>query len=168
MRIAVNVVACYAAWFAVAFAAAADHPHLASAASLAVIALHLALTTPRNPEVRLLLAAGFVGFVVESLLMAAGLTRYAAPWPVAGLPPVWIVLLWLAFATLINVSLTWLKSRLALAAVLGLIAAPLSYLGGAKLGAMSLTEPLWLTLAAIGAAWAIAFPLLLELARRMD
>jgi hypothetical protein len=58
-------------------------------------------------------------------------------------------------------SLEWLSGRYALAAVLGAVAGPLSYLGGERLGAITVESPL-----AIGIEWAIATPLLVYLKER--
>ena len=65
------------------------------------------------------------------------------------------------------VSLRWLQRRLVLAGVLGAIAAPLAYLAGARLGALTLPKghsALW----AQAAGWALLLPALLAMARRLD
>jgi hypothetical protein len=71
------------------------------------------------------------------------------------------------FATTLNVSLRWLRSRPLLAAGLGAIGGPLAYAGGAGLGALNLeTSPL--SIGALGIGWALAMPLLLVAAARFD
>jgi hypothetical protein len=54
-----------------------------------------------------------------------------------------------------------------LAAALAAVAAPLSYLAGQRLGALSMPRPA-LALAAQAVGWAVILPLLLHLARRLD
>lgn len=168
MRIAVNVAVVYASWFATVIAAANGRAWLAAAASLVAVVLNVALASNRASDVKLIAVAAVVGLVVETLLMTQGMADYASPGPVAGLPPAWLVLMWMAFATILNVSLAWLKERQLLAAVLGFLGGPLSYYAGARLGAMQLGEPLALSLGAIGILWAVAFPTLLYAARRLD
>lgn len=168
MRIAVNIVAFYAGWFGAALAAAQGETLLAVLICLAVVALHVGLSAARGQELRLAAASVLIGFIAETLLISTGLTRFTAHNPGSVFPPAWMLALWAAFATLINVSLTWLKPRLAVAAGLALIGAPPSYLAGEKLGALALATPLPVSLIAIGAVWAIAFPLLLVFARRLE
>jgi Protein of unknown function (DUF2878) len=168
VRIAINVVIIYAAWFATVQAAAAGRPWSAAAASIAVLAINITLARRRSAEVTLIFAAALVGLVVDGILIATGFAIYAAPGPISGFPPAWLVLMWMAFATMLNVSLAWLKDRLALAAVLGFIGGPLSYYAGAQLGAVQFSQPIWLGLGAVGGLWAIALPSLLYLAHSTD
>jgi hypothetical protein len=73
--------------------------------------------------------------------------------------PLWMIALWLAFASTLNVSMRWLQCKPLLAAVLGAIFGPLAYLGAAQLGAVNLPSPY--SLAWVALEWAIAMPLLL-------
>lgn len=168
LRIALNIAAFYAAWFAAILAAARSLPLVATAACVSAVALHLALSKRRGVEAGLMLAAAVIGFSVETLVMQAGLATYAASGPLPGAAPLWLVTLWMAFATMLNVSFNWLKSHLWLSILLALVVAPPSYYAGAQLGAMELAEPAYASLAAIGVLWAIVFPALLVLARLTD
>lgn len=168
MRLAVNIAVFYAGWFGSVLAAAAGNEWLALAASLAVVIIHLVITPQPAAELKLILAAAALCVVAEGLLITTGFATYALPNSWAVLPPLWLIAMWMAFATTMNVSLGWLKDHLPLAALLGMLAAPPSYYAGEKLGGMMLAAPHMLSLAAIGLVWAIAFPLLVILARRWD
>jgi hypothetical protein len=125
------------------------------------------LTAPQPRALALLIAlTGTLGLCWDSVLAALGLIGYA-PGPLTPpLAPAWILALWLLFATTLNVSLRWLQTRLAAAAVLGALAAPLAYLGAARLGAVTLPHAaaaLW----AQAGGWALLLPLLLFAARRL-
>ena len=168
MRIAINVAAFYAAWFGAVLAAAKGWPVAAVGASIAVVVLHLVITPRRGVEFGLIVASAIAGCIVETVLVQAGLASYASAGPVEGFAPAWLVALWMAFATLFNVSLGWLKSRLWLAISFSFVGGPASYYAGEKLGGMMLAEPLWISLGAIGVLWAIAFPALLVIARITD
>jgi hypothetical protein len=65
------------------------------------------------------------------------------------------------------VALRWLQPKLALAAVLGALAAPLAYYAAARFGALTLPRALP-ALGAEAAGWALLLPVLLSLARRLD
>ena len=78
-----------------------------------------------------------------------------------------MIALWPAFATTLNVSLRLLHRRIAMAGLLGAIAAPIAYYAGARLGAVEFVDPS-AALLAIGAGWLVITPLLVWLAARLD
>lgn len=80
-----------------------------------------------------------------------------------GTPPLWLVGLWAAFATIIPICFRWLYNRLWLASILGAVSGTLSYVSGGKLGALMVDgEGLWW----IAAEWGVALPLLVWLAQK--
>ncbi len=170
MLVLLNVALSYAAWFAVAMLAARGQFWLAVVPSVVALVIHLSVTpaVKRRPEVMLAAAAIPLGICVEAIHMASGAIQYGAGASVAGLPPAFMIGLWVAFATLVTTSLSWLKDRLWLAVVFGALASSPSYFAGSKLGALTLGEPLWHSLAIIGLVWAVALPLLILIARRID
>lgn len=85
----------------------------------------------------------------------------------AGFAPYWIVAMWMLFATTLNVSLRWLRNRTALAVVLGAIAGPLSFYGGAQLGGVVFLDQR-AGLIALSVGWAVMMPTLIILAARLD
>jgi hypothetical protein len=124
-----------------------------------VVAIHLTLVKLRKPELQLLLASVIIGFVFDSLLVRTGWIEYAAASDVAAVAPSWIVANWAGFATTINVSLGWLHGRYGLAMAFGAVGGPLSYWGGAQLGAAELVDP-QRALPALAVGWAAITPLL--------
>ena len=68
---------------------------------------------------------------------------------------------------MLNVALRSLQSHWGLAAALGCLGGPLAYYSGQRLGAARLAVPLWRSLLVLGAAWALAIPLLLWVARAL-
>ena len=169
MRLLFNFAAFQAGWFACVLSAAAGKPWIGFLVVLAVMVIHLGLTRWAGGELRLILSAMVLGFIVDTLLLASGWVSYPPISYPAGLglenlAPYWIISMWALFATTINFSLGWLRGRLLLAMILGVAGGPLSYLAGAKLGAMQLLEPA-AALMALAGAWCLAMPALLLLAR---
>jgi hypothetical protein len=167
-RAILNLVVFYAGWIACVTAAAAGQQWIAIAACLAVVGVHLISSPEPGSELKLVAAAGLIGLIAESLLMGTGAARYAMSDVSAVLPPWWLVSLWMAFGTTLNVSLAWLRERHLLAALLGLAAAPPSYYAAAQIGAMELALPVGRSLMLVGLAWAAALPLLLAVATRLE
>ena len=168
MRTVINFVLFQAVWFALVLGAARGLPWLGALAVAAALIIHFAMTPPkeRRVEVLLVVAAAALGFFTDSCLGAAGAITLV-PWGFpAPFSPLWMIMLWINLATTINVSLAWIRERHALAIVFGSIGGPVAYYSGAKLGAMTrLPGPGDLLL--IGLAWAVVFPLLLAVNRRL-
>jgi len=163
----INFIAFQIAWFACVLGGAHGWPWLGVVVTAAIIALHLYRATRPTLELALIVVSGLIGFGADSLLTGMGLLQFPSGQLHPQLAPYWMVALWMAFATTFNVSLHWLKPRLGLAALLGLIAGPLAYYGGAKLGGVVFSAPL-AGLIGVAGVWTLAMPLLLILAARWD
>lgn len=167
LTIVLNVLLFQAAWFTAVLGAANGLPWAGVIAVAVVAAIHLARARRPLAELALLGLAFAVGVLFETLLVQSGWLRFDGGMLAAGTAPVWMAALWINFATTLNVSLRALQTRLAAAALLGAIGAPVAYYGGFKLGAVELvaTAP---ALAAIAAGWTVLTPLLFAAARRLD
>ena len=163
-RKVINVALFQAAWFAAVLGAARGMPWLGPLAMVPTLAIHLALQENRRGEVRLLLAAGLLGLIFDTVFVAGGVftpLQHLFPRPIS---PPWMICLWLNFAATLNVSMAWLRGRYLLAALFGAIGGPLAYYSGAKMGATeALPTTTGMLLLAIG--WGIMTPLLGLLAR---
>ncbi|WP_196157640.1 DUF2878 domain-containing protein [Reinekea sp. G2M2-21] len=69
--------------------------------------------------------------------------------------PTWIIALWMIFPLTLNHSLAWLKGRLTLQVLFGILGGGGSYVAGTKLGAANAT-PLGLLL--VASAWGLWLP----------
>lgn len=167
MKLMLNFVAFQLGWFACVLGAANALPWLGPVVVAAVVSLHLATARRPLPELYLVLAAMLLGLVVDSLLLATGWLNYSVGLWLPGFAPYWIVAMWALFATTLNVSMGWMRGRPVLTVLMGAVGGPLSYLAGERLGAIELTHAVP-ALAALALAWAVAMPLLMWLAARLD
>lgn len=167
LNLMINVVALQLAWFACVLGAANDLPWLGVPAVAVVLLIHANLVVEPLKEMRLVLFALVLGAVFDSLLMASGWISYRNGIIMPGLAPVWILAMWAQFATTLNVSMAWLKGRPLLAALTGAVGGPMSWIAGAKLGAIELIEPTEAVIA-LAVGWAIAMPLLMAVADRYN
>ena len=165
--VVVNVALFQAGWFACVLGAAQGWSHAGPLFALAIVAGYVARAPKPRRELLLVAIAVAAGALADSLLAAAGWVDYQGAAPIEGAAPYWILALWALLAVTLNVSMRSLRGRPALGALLGLIGGPLAYLGGEKLGAVVLAQPLP-ALAALAVVWALATPLLLSLALRME
>ena len=163
-RKVINVALFQAAWFAAVLGTARGIFWLGPVAMIPTLAIHLVLQENRRGEVKLLLAAGLLGFVFDTTFVAGGVFTPLQHLFLRPFSPPWMICLWLNFAATLNVSMAWLRGRYRLAGILGAIGGPLAYYSGAKLGATeALPTTTGMLLLAVG--WGIMTPLLVWLAR---
>ena len=165
--IIVNAVAFQIGWLCCVLAGANHAPWLGTWAALSIVAWHISRAhAPRN-EFFLVLSAGIIGAVWDSLLVYAGWLQYPSGTLIENTAPHWIVAMWMLFATTLNVSLRWLKRHPALAAALGAAAGPAAYFAGYRLGGVEIPDfaP---AMTALALGWALFMPTLMALANRLD
>ena len=163
----VNFAVFEAAWFACIYGVAHGQPAWGTAAVVAAIAWHVAISARPATELALIVILCAIGLVAESLVVEQGNVAYPAGQPVAWLAPYWMVALWGEFGIALNVTLRWLKRKPWLAALLGALFGPLSFLGGVRLGgARFVDEPA--ALVTLVVMWAALMPLVMWLSDRFD
>jgi hypothetical protein len=162
-----NFVLFQLAWFACVMTAARGQQWLGALIAAAVVGLFAWLAPQRVRALQLFALVTLVGTAWDSLVSATGWIQYAG-WPeLRWLAPPWIIAMWALFATLLNVSLRWLRGRVLLAALFGLVGAPLAYYGGVRLGAVQLPNAL-AALVLQAAGWAVLTPWLIRLGVRLE
>ena len=118
-----------AGWFVCVLGAAAGYPWLAAAAGLLLVLVHLALVRNAAHESLLLLTSLLLGLLVDGLHIRTGVLVFPIGSFHPGLPPAWILVLWLQFAMSLHYSLGWLSGRYVLGALLGSVSGALGLLG---------------------------------------
>jgi hypothetical protein len=152
-----------AGWLACVLGAATGRENLGTSIAAALVGLHLLLASPRLPELRLILLAALCGLCVDGVLIHLQVLNFPNPGPLPGLPPCWMTVLWMQFASTLRYCLNWLRGQYLLAAGLALVGAPAAFLGGARLGAVTLASPALPGLLLLGVLWAAVIPLLVWL-----
>lgn len=160
MRKLTHFIGLQSAWFAAALLASTEWHLLGAVANALFVAAHVWFSGQRRTE---LLRAGralLLGLAVELIDAHAG-NLVAAQAGV--LPPLWLLSLWPAFASSFmgGHSLAWLNQKPLIAAALGAVLGPLSYSGGARLGALHLDGTR--SLVCLSLTWALAMPALTRL-----
>jgi len=160
-----NLIGYQMVWLAVVLGAGRGQPWLGIGAAV-VFVIWQSHGPHWSRNMRLVVSALVVGTLIDGGLLISGLINYASPWPIAGAPPLWIGAIWAAFAVTLPRSLAFLQGRPWLGAALGAMGGPLAYLGAARASAVIWAAPTWQGLAALALTWALAMPLLAEIARR--
>ena len=155
------------AWFACVMGATHGRPGWGIAAVGAVVALNWAWSDARRVEVHLTLLAILLGAVWDTGMLRSGVLSYASPGPMPTIAPLWILALWALFATLLRGPLAWLHGRPLLAALLGGVGGPLSYLAAVRLGAGGFPD-VTRAMVVLAVGWAVMTPALTETARWLN
>ncbi len=148
----INALLFQGAWFACVLGGARGSSLWGAGAVAAMTAFALARHRWRS-DVGFALAAAFIGFCLDTLWIRVGVLDYAG----ASVAPVWIVLLWVGVGLSVNHSLAPFGARPWVGGLLAGLTAPISYLGGERLGAVVVSDPTQLAL--VGATWCVVFTL---------
>lgn len=167
MMIVSNFVLFQIGWFAAVLSAAEQRPWFGVVVTIAVVITHIFRAAMPRPELELVLLSLGLGLVFDTLLAWQGWLHYSSGIVFTNVAPFWIVALWGLFATLLNVSLRWMRGRWGLAMLFGAVGGPVAYYGGLQLGALEFGNPP-AALLALSIGWAVLMPLLLALSVRFD
>ena len=102
-----------------------------------------------------------LGWIVDSLWASSGILQYVhvlTPQFAQAFAPLWILLLWIGVGLSLNHGMSLFVARPLLGALLAGGAAPMSYLGGARLGAVEIPDPYalgWVALVWFGVFFAV-------------
>ena len=162
-----NIVLFQIGWFACVLSGAGQRPWIGALIALVIVAIHLSRAPAAEAEFKLIMIALMIGAVWDSMLVWLNWLHYSSGILIPHTAPYWIVLMWGLFATLLNVSLRWLRGRWLIAALAGGIGGPLAYYGGFKLGALEFGNQN-AALSALAIGWAVITPILMALSARFD
>lgn len=124
--------------------------------TLAAIIFHFVIVPQWREDAVAVVIAIALGLLHDLLLLHSGHIQFAES---SYLPPLWLVCLWVLLGITLNHSLVWIYSRPLWSALLGAIAAPLSYLAGVKLSSAEWSSPLVEVLPIIAILWLVILPL---------
>lgn len=164
MRILLNALGYQAVWFLAVIGAARGQAGWGVAAAAAFVAGQGLASRERAADLLLLAVAVAFGVVVDGMLALSGWLQYATPRP-ALVAPAWILAIWAAFALTFNHSLRFLQGRPWWAAAVGAVGGPSAYLAAAHgFDAVAFAAPAGRKLLMLAVVWAVAMPVLGELA----
>ena len=135
---------------------------IAVAVTATILVLHSQFFVLARKEWLLMLGVSLMGMSLDSVWVVSTVLDFPQAQSII---PVWLMCLWVVFSTSLCHSLSWLQHRLILASLLGAIAGPSSYLAGAAMAGVVISEPIIISITFIAIAWSLLFPLALFFAR---
>lgn len=154
LRLTINGILFNVAWLACVLGG----NQIAIIAALLMLAIHLAYISDVPQELFFIAAVSVFGFSLDNILF---ITNVLVNPEGAGLAPIWLLSLWLCFATTLNHCFRFLHYRLGLAAILGAISGTLSYFTGVRLSGVEFGVELPVVIVVLFVEWLIVFPLLI-------
>ncbi len=150
----------YIAWLVCIDQAKGPFPLVGPALIGFLLILHLYLSKEKSLEIVLIASVALFGTILDSVYIHLGWVEYKGGYEhFHGIVPLWMTSLWAFYATTINHSLAWAGRSFWMMVILGGLGGAASYSVAFKLGAASLSIPLWVALTVIGCVWAVVFPL---------
>lgn len=162
-----NVLSLAIAWFACVAGAANRTASYGIAVAAMLLVLNVLVDEDPVRDLRVIVEAGALGFVIDTTLALFGVFVFH-PGTIDPRCPIWLVALWMMLGSTLTVSLAWLAERVAIAALIGAVAGPLSYLAAARVGAIMIPGPIAPRVVIIAIVWAVVFPGLLKFANRYE
>jgi hypothetical protein len=163
----INFILFQIGWFACVWGAANDYGWLGPILVAVTVPLQVFLLTEcHNEETRFVIICGSTGFLLETALVLGNVYLPGGQLDVWLCPP-WMAALWFNFAMLVSISLSWLKGKHLLAAMLGGLFGPVAYWGGEKLGAITVADAFWAGYFPLALIWALVLPFLVHTHSRL-
>lgn len=142
-----NILAYQVAWFASAWL----HDYRAVIVSLILLAWIYYTEAWSKQRFKATVQCACFGIGLDWVLMLSGVIEFSNN--SSFILPLWLICLWIVFATTLTNSLNWLMHHPLIAGIVGAVFGPLAYFAGSKFGALSISESfLW----GVGGIWFMA------------
>ena len=153
-----NFIGFHSGWWACVIGVQNDYDYLGVFVMSIYLLIHLIYFRINNNELYIILISGFVGAVVDSILLITNFVEYEGLYS-KSFAPFWIISMWMGFSSTLNHSLKWLDLKWISQFLLGFIFGPLSYIAGVRLGALYFNASLY-NIFILGLVWGAAVPTL--------
>lgn len=163
----INFFAFYVAWWAMLISTWKGMPVIGWVVFAAVMAIHFfRVSVNKNKDAKEVLAIAAIGILLDTVLSQTGILTFNNSF-LTILPPLWLIGIWLLFATTISYTFILIRNKIPAQIIVGGFFAPVSYITGAKLGLLSLYQPFPTYYAIHGACWLVFFPLCFYISKKI-
>ena len=156
-----------AAWYQIVWFTALIGRETMEPLLLVLLGLHFVWSPRRKADLLLVIMCGSIGITADSLLGTAGVYVFS-PTPTVLAIPFWLAAIWLSFCCTLLHSFNLFVSRPVLGPLIVAALAPLSYMAGQKLGAVSFGVPTKNAMLIIGLSWLLVMTVIGFITRQID
>ena len=151
----------YIIWWSCILGVKLGYNYLGAIFTLLFIAAHLKLISKPRKEMKLILVCALLGFIVETFHLHTNFLSYQGYiFPNTLFPPVWIICIWIAFASTLNYSMFWMKGRWLIMVISGTLFGPISYVAGVKFGVINFNFSYSFSIFLLAIIWGLSIPLM--------
>ena len=149
----INVALFYIGWFGIVLSAGQEVVILPLALTALALLVFLISSPNKLSDLRLVLIGCILGIAMDSLVLWLGAFSFTAPTVLGLAYPLWMMCLWVIFATTLRRSLYRVVKRPLLGGLFGAVGGPLSYLAAEALKVLQISQPRAQSLIIIGVEW---------------
>ena len=164
MNNVINLVVFNIIWALSAWGGANNHPEVGVISVSCSAAIYIWRSQNRKRCIKFYSCAAALGFFADTLLIQ--IQAILVPSSNAPISPLFMVCLWINFATTFDYSLHWVHKYFKSGLLCAFLGAPGAYYAGAKAGAIQLNPSLPYSLGSIGILWTGAMAVLVIASRR--
>ncbi len=162
-----NFIGLQVTWAACAYGATHSLPLLGLYVGLAYVFPHFYLSKQRVRDLKIMLIIAVIGITLDIILTKLNILSFPNISNTFLPIPAWLMALWLVFSLMVPYSLYWLGNNLKIAAIAGAMGGSFSYFLGHHLGALELSEPLFISIGIYFLKWGIIFPVALTIVKHV-
>ena len=156
-----NIVGFQFSWWCCVLGVKSGLTYLGPFLMLVFLMVHMIRFIDNSSEIKLIILFGILGTLIDTGMAYFGILIYQGTYFADTImAPLWITAMWCGFSATINHSLSWLRNRYISSAVLGLVFGPLSYVAGAKFGAIEYNATPTIALVTISIVYGIVTPMM--------
>ena len=156
-----NIIGFQFSWWCCVLGVKSGLTYLGPFLMLVFLMVHMFLFMDNSSEIKLIILFGILGTLIDTGMAYFGILIYQGTYFTDTImAPLWITAMWCGFSATVNHSLSWLHNRYVASAALGVISGPLSYLAGAKFGAIEFDADPIIALIIISIYYGITIPLM--------
>ena len=137
----INFVLLQLIWFTMVIGAAYQHVWLGIGLVIVFLVWQLHPSHRKKNDLKIVITLALSGLLLDSLWLQLGLISYQVQWPFNFMAPLWILMLWIAFALTVNHSLAWVFKHKVAGFLFVAIGGPMTYLAAEQIGAVTLHQP---------------------------
>jgi len=145
---------------------------LAAASFACLLFVHNKIIKPHNYEWYLIITFSVVGFIIESIVGSFGFINYQGHYVLGDsniiMAPLWLCIMWAAFASTFCHSLKWLQGKIAICALLAFLVVPVNYYLGVKISSSEFPKLMISGLLVQAVIWIILLPIALYFASQIS
>ena len=162
-----NLIGFQIGWWSCVLGVKNGFPYLGPLVMIIFLAVHY-IFHPGNRiiELRLILSFALIGTLADSVLALSGVLDYLGSYS-SSFAPFWITAMWGGFTSTVNHSMDWLKNRIVLQIISGVVFGPLAYITGKKFDAIVFNLSISYTFLIIALVYGFSLPLVYYLNKRL-